>query len=78
MLLRRFLIFEGVPNLIGIRSSIGSNTFDDAIAAVWRKENTWHQIVWPATTDPGRHWLENPMDEKGAAVLVEGQYVDTW
>jgi hypothetical protein len=69
---------DGVPNLIGIRSSIGSNTFDDAIAAVWRKENTWHQIVWPATTDPGRHWLENPMDEKGAAVLVAGQYVDTW
>ena len=69
---------DGVPNLIGIRSSIGSNTFDDAIAAVWRKENTWHQIVWPATTDPGRHWLEYPMDEKGAAVLVEGQYVDTW
>lgn len=34
--------------------------------------------VFPFTTDPGRHWLAEPMRREGCAVLVPGHYPDFW
>jgi hypothetical protein len=30
--------------------------------------------IWEGTTEPGRHWTENPMDARGAARIAFGQY----
>ena len=63
-------------NLFGIRSSNSKpNKFDDLIIVVYRNENLdWKIENYEATTDPGRYWMTNPMNVKGTAILVEGQY----
>ncbi len=33
---------------------------------------------WKATTDPGRHYLYNPMNPAGCAILALGQHRDGW
>lgn len=33
---------------------------------------------WKATTDPGRHYLYNPMNPAGCAILALGQHKDGW
>ena len=47
-------------NLIGVRhSDYASNGFDDVLCCAWRDpENVKHVEHWPATTDPGLHWLQ--------------------
>lgn len=66
--------------LFGIRSeSRDANSFDDEMGCAWVNEDgLWSVEYWPATTDPGTYYLENPMNSKGCAILVEGQYLDTW
>jgi len=34
--------------------------------------------VFPATTDPGKYWLDNPMHPQGTAFLKKGQYVNAY
>ena len=64
-------------NLIGVRhSDYASNGFDDVLCCAYM-DPEGKRIVehWPATTDPGWHWLrEEFMNSKGCAVLVPGQY----
>tara|TARA_Y100000310_G_scaffold21406_2_gene20702 strand:- start:530 stop:1105 length:576 start_codon:yes stop_codon:yes gene_type:complete len=71
-------IFEsGVYNLniIGIRSTVHHpNQFDDRMCLVFRDEIGWLTRTWPCTTDPGKYWLEHPMNIEGTAILVPGQY----
>jgi len=65
--------------LFGIRSKeTQSNKFDDTLGCYYYAEGGWHSYFWPATTDPGTYWLENPSYNVGTAILVEGQYLDTW
>lgn len=66
--------------LFGIRSKeTQSNKFDDTIGCYYFHPNGgWVSYFWPATTDPGKYWLENPSYVAGTAILVEGQYLDTW
>jgi|GEM_PF-1147017 lysozyme family protein len=33
---------------------------------------------WQATTDPGEHYLENPMNPLGCAIVALGQHKDAW
>mgnify|MGYP005839692645 CR=1 FL=1 len=62
-------------NIVGIRSAsrIAGN-FDDLIVVFHRRLDQWCYNIFPATTDPGRYWLENPKVDSGAGIMKEGQY----
>lgn len=67
-------------NIVGLRSKeIKANTFNDEIH-VFYYDHSGKPIytAFPATTDPGTYWLENPMVSKGTAILKGGQYVDSY
>lgn len=63
-------------NIVGLRNdSIIPNRFDDEIHVFYAKpDGSWNYHIWPATTDPGTFWLNNPIYEKGTAILAQGQY----
>jgi hypothetical protein len=63
-------------NIVGLRSqSTKSNSFDDEIHVFYTtSEGKWNYHVYPATTDPGTFWLNNPAYEQGTAILPQGQY----
>lgn len=67
-------------NIVGVRqNSAESNKFDDKIYAFWKDDkNQWNGKWWTATTDPGTYYLKNPLSKLGAAILKEGQYIDSW
>lgn len=66
-------------NIIGVRrDNQGTNTFDDFLMIMYREEELMVSHRWEATTDPGKYWLENPMNPKGTAVLIPNQYRGTW
>lgn len=82
-----YAIFDGISdgepkikpfdlNIFGIRSSNEvANKFDDFIGVFWRTGNEeWELHYWSATTDPGKYYLNNPMNVNGTAILVPGQY----
>jgi hypothetical protein len=63
-------------NIWGIRSlSSKSNKFDDIGGALcYTGINKPFLLTAPITTDPGKYWLQNPMNKNGTAILVPGQY----
>jgi len=62
-------------NVFGIRCQTGTDLFDDLICVAWYdKDNEFQLKTFEATTDPGQHWLKNPMRKAGCAIMVEGQY----
>lgn len=66
-------------NIVGIRNSETlenvTNKFDDLITISYRDEcGEWNYWEFACTTDPGKHWVENIMNESGVAILKEGQY----
>jgi len=63
-------------NIVAIRNDIypEPNTFDDWITITYRLQKRWVCFWYPATTDPGLHWLLKPMRLDGCAVLKPGQY----
>jgi len=67
-------------NIIGVRrDNAGTNKFDDFILVVYRDAELKEICkIYPATTDPGEHWLKNPMNPKGTAVLTTGQHRGAW
>jgi hypothetical protein len=67
-------------NIVGLRSeSIVPNRFDDEIHVFYAKsDGSWNYHIWPATTDPGTFWLNNPVYEQGAAILAQGQYQNSY
>jgi hypothetical protein len=83
-LMRRkgFSIFERPfeLNIVGVRSpNTVPNSFDDYILVLYRDNNRrWVNHAFPATTDPGTFWLNQPMMPQGTAILIEGQYRDTY
>lgn len=64
-------------NIVGIRAdSTKANSFDDTINVFYKtNDNNWQFHRFPATTDPGTYWLENPMNPQGTAILKQGQYI---
>ena len=66
--------------LFGIRSRTRTaGTFDDTLGCCWTEgDGIWRSQVWRGTTDPGLKYLQNPMKRAGCAILVAGQYLDTW
>jgi hypothetical protein len=67
-------------NLVGVRrANSGTNTFDDCMVVLYKDVNLNPvRKIYNITTDPGEHWLKNPLNPKGTAVLVPGQYRSTW
>lgn len=67
-------------NIVGLRSeSIVPNRFDDEIHVFYTKsDGSWNYHIWPATTDPGTFWLNNPVYEQGTAILAQGQYQNSY
>lgn len=67
-------------NIVGLRSkSVQSNAFDDEIHVFYKKpDGKWDYHIFPATTDPGTFWLNNPSYPQGTAILAQGQNVDAY
>ena len=65
-------------NIVGVRNSETkgkvTNKFDDCITLSYKVDGEWQFHCFNATTDPGTHWVENPMMEIGVAILKPGQY----
>ena len=66
-------------NIIGVRNSETkgrvTNAFDDTITVSYKcEEGVWHYHEFNCTTDPGSHWVENILNEKGVAILKPNQY----
>lgn len=66
-------------NIVGIRNSQTlehvTNKFDDLMTISYRDEcGEWNYFEFECTTDPGKHWVENLMNESGVAIVKEGQY----
>ncbi len=67
-------------NLFGIRTKESqSDKFDDIVGCAFINESAVPSILsYAATTDPGKHWLQNPMRKEGCAILVPGQYKEVY
>lgn len=62
-------------NIVGIRSNdMAANTFNDWLTVFYKLKDQWVFFAFPATTDPGLFWRKNPMNVKGTAIIVPGQY----
>ena len=62
-------------NIVGVRTSDPApNTFNDWITVFYVLQGRWVFFAFPATTDPGLFYLENPLNIEGTAILVPGQY----
>jgi len=67
-------------NIVGIRAANAKqNSFDDLICVFYKDDiGNWQFKCYPATTDPGTYYLNNPMSNLGTAAMKEGQYVDAY
>jgi hypothetical protein len=67
-------------NIVGLRSkSTVANKFDDEMHVFYRiGALKWKYYIFKITTDPGTFWLNNPMQQKGTAILAEGQYKNAY
>ena len=63
-------------NIVGIRNSQTlehvTNKFDDLMTISYRDEcGEWNYFEFECTTDPGKHWVENLMNESGVAIVKD-------
>ena len=69
-------------NIIGVRAKTNpviTNKFDDFIILDYKDESgQWCRQIYKATTDPGITYLKTPIDFKGCAMMVPGQYRGLW
>jgi len=66
-------------NIVGVRNSETkgrvTNAFDDCMTISYKNEEAqWQFHCFPCTTDPGTHWVENILNDRGVAILKPGQY----
>jgi hypothetical protein len=76
---KKYRVFSGGNydlNIIGIRSNISeSDKFDDLLCVLYKNhEGKWVLEKFNCTTDPGKHWLLNPLNKSGTLIMVPGQY----
>lgn len=70
-----FTVSQDGLNIVGWRNSLGRvNYFDDRISLYWKDDGVWEGRDYQATTKPGNPFLKNPINPKGTAILVPGQY----
>ena len=66
-------------NIIGIRTAdTAANRFNDYLCVFYLFDGHWNFFAFPATTDPGTFYRENPINVKGTAILKPGQYRGMW
>ena len=63
-------------NVIGFRLARSiSDSFDDYLIIIYKDLGGKDHIeIFPCTTDPGKHWLLNPLNVRGTAIVVPNQY----
>jgi len=62
-------------NLVGIRTlDIVSEKFNDWVTVFYWYDGQCVFFGFPATTDPGLFYRENPLQVRGTAIMVPGQY----
>jgi hypothetical protein len=65
-------------NIVGVRNAETlnevTNKFDDHLTLSYKVDGEWNYHCFECTTDPGKHWVENVLSEKGVAILKEDQY----
>ena len=65
-------------NIVGVRNAETlnevTNKFDDHLTLSYKVDGEWNYHCFDATTDPGKHWVENVLNESGVAILKENQY----
>jgi hypothetical protein len=70
---------DGRPNIVGIRTSSRVNAFCDRVWVFWNDGDEEVVHFYTMTTNPGLVYLKKPLaGTKGAAILVPGQYINTW
>jgi hypothetical protein len=61
-------------NYIGVRGpEQRAGRFDDLAMLLWREAKDWRAFLAPFTTDPGRTYLNKPINVKGTAILASPQ-----
>ena len=76
-------IFSDQLNIIGCRNkatNLVTNKFDDKMYLLYKDfAGKWVYKEWEITTDPGLYYVVNELlNPKGAGIMKEGQYVDTF
>ena len=62
-------------NIVGIRTADeAANAFNDWLTVFYLRAACWNFFSFPATTDPGTYYRENPLNVLGTAVMKPGQY----
>ena len=75
------LTAPGYLNFLGIRHPEKVNMFNDELYYFWYDESEelhCTSILDGFTTDPGKYYLNNPINKDGCAILKEGFYPDLW
>ncbi|QHS60835.1 hypothetical protein [Chitinophaga agri] len=66
-------------NIVGIRAATNvPNAFDDTIFVFYSDGTQWKLLNYPITTDPGMHYLKQPINNAGTAILKAGQYFNCY
>ena len=67
-------------NIIGIRSNNNKVTdkYDDILVVDYNTDNGHKRVCYTITTEPGKYYMQNLCNPKGAAILVPGQYRSCW
>lgn len=71
-----YIFFKGDLNinLFAIRKKVSTNVFDDEIYITYEENGNKVVKMWACTTEAGKHYLNSPMNPKGTAIIVPGQY----
>tara|TARA_R110000765_G_scaffold76610_6_gene150176 strand:- start:382 stop:1002 length:621 start_codon:yes stop_codon:yes gene_type:complete len=75
---KRYRVFSGGKfdlNIVGVRSvNSKSNSFDDVLCVLYKDNfGQWVLEKFECTTDPGKHWLLNPLNKNGTLIMVPSQ-----
>ena len=67
-------------NIIGIRTNNNKVTdkYDDILVVDYNTDNGHKRVCYTITTEPGKYYMQNLCNPKGAAILVPGQYRGCW
>tara|TARA_B100001094_G_scaffold301714_1_gene328268 strand:- start:771 stop:1388 length:618 start_codon:yes stop_codon:yes gene_type:complete len=66
-------------NIIAVRNASGdASRFDDFLDVVYKTGGDWVVDSYVVTTEPGTNILRRPINKKGTAILVPGQYRSTY
>lgn len=63
-------------NLFGIRNEADkdSERFNDLIGLLYKVDGDWKLKKYDATVDPSVHYRQEPMNDRGTAIIVPGYY----